>query len=127
VQRLFSTFANGMPGAGLLLQRLVAGGALVYCAIAHFIRPVHAGILAPHLMCLCAGILLIIGLWTPIVGAVIAFAELWMYLAGAGDPWLPVLLATLGTSLALIGPGAWSIDARLFGRKQISVSPRHYF
>ena len=33
--------------------------------------------------------------------------------------WMPLALAVLGASLAMIGPGAWSLDARLFGRKQI--------
>jgi hypothetical protein len=28
----------------------------------------------------------------------------------------------LGLGLAMIGPGAWSVDARLFGRKQIDPS-----
>jgi len=31
------------------------------------------------------------------------------------------MLATLGATLAMVGPGAWSIDARLFGRKLINI------
>jgi hypothetical protein len=34
------------------------------------------------------------------------------------DPWMCMILATLGVTLAIIGPGAWSIDAKLFGRKR---------
>jgi putative oxidoreductase len=34
---------------------------------------------------------------------------------------MPIVLVVLGLSLAMIGPGAWSIDARLFGRKQITT------
>jgi putative oxidoreductase len=127
LQRLFSTFANGMPGAGLLLQRLIAGSVLVHCAMVHFSGSPNPGMTALQLVSMGAGILLIIGLWTPIMGVVIALAELWMFLAGAGDPWLLVVVATLGGSLALIGPGSWSIDARLFGRKQISVTQRQHF
>lgn len=127
MQRLFSTFANGLPGAGLLLQRLITGGVLVQCAITHCTQAAPIGMLAPQLTGFGAGILLIIGLWTPIAGGVAAIAELWVLLAGAGDPWIPILLAMLGTSLALIGPGAWSMDARLFGRKQISVAQRQDF
>jgi uncharacterized membrane protein YphA (DoxX/SURF4 family) len=33
---------------------------------------------------------------------------------------MDLVLAILGLSLAMIGPGAWSVDARLFGRKQIN-------
>jgi len=31
------------------------------------------------------------------------------------------MLAALGAALAMVGPGAWSIDARLFGRKRIDI------
>jgi hypothetical protein len=32
-----------------------------------------------------------------------------------------VLLATVGAALAALGPGAHSIDARLYGRKRIEM------
>jgi len=70
-----------------------------------------------------AGILLLVGLWTPVVGAVIAASELWIVFSG-GDPSLPIVLAILGATLAMIGPGAWSIDARLFGRKHFEIPER---
>jgi hypothetical protein len=44
---------------------------------------------------------------------------LWIVLSVDGDPWMAITLATLGGPLAMIGPGAWSIDAQLFGRKHI--------
>jgi hypothetical protein len=53
------------------------------------------------------------------VGALIAAIELWIVLAGANDVWMCLMLAVFGGTLAMIGPGAWSIDARLFGRKHI--------
>ncbi len=31
------------------------------------------------------------------------------------------MLGVLGAVLAMVGPGAWSIDARLFGRKRIDM------
>jgi hypothetical protein len=30
-----------------------------------------------------------------------------------------VVAAALGISLAMLGPGAWSLDARIFGRKRL--------
>jgi hypothetical protein len=30
----------------------------------------------------------------------------------------------LGVTLAMLGPGAWSVDARLFGRKRIQIPQR---
>ena len=35
------------------------------------------------------------------------------------DVWVPAILGVLGATLAMIGPGAWSLDAWLFGRKHI--------
>ena len=124
MQRLFSTFANGLPGMGLLIQRFIAGSVLVGCAITHLRGTTELVLLVPQLVGLGTGLLLILGLWTPVAGVAIAVAELWALLLRPGNPWTPVLLAALGASLALIGPGAWSVDARLFGRKQISVPQR---
>jgi uncharacterized membrane protein YphA (DoxX/SURF4 family) len=67
-----------------------------------------------------AGILLLVGLWTPIAGGLIAVVEVWMAFYG-GNPLISIMLATFGFTLAAIGPGAWSIDARLFGRKHIDA------
>jgi len=124
LQRLFSTFAGGLPGLGLLLQRLVTGSALVESALCHLTASAQSVMLLPQLAVLGAGILLIVGLWTPVIGSIIVILEMGSLLVGSGDPWIPVLLATLGITLALIGPGAWSVDARIFGRRQISLPPR---
>jgi putative oxidoreductase len=75
----------------------------------------------PQVIAACAGILLLVGLWTPVMGALIAFVELWIAFTYVGDPWIPITLAILGGTAAMIGPGAWSIDARLFGRKHIET------
>jgi putative oxidoreductase len=54
---------------------------------------------------------------------VIAIVEVWVAYSSA-HAGIPIMLATLGATLAMIGPGAWSIDARLFGRKHIEISER---
>lgn len=119
LQRLFSTFANGMPGMGLMLQRLVISATLLWSAATHLYMASQIGSIGLPIIDAGAAILLLIGLWTPAVGAFIAGRELWAMFSSDVDPWLPLVLATLGATLAMIGPGAWSIDARLFGRRQI--------
>ena len=124
LQRLFSTFANGFPGIGLLLQRSITGVAIGFSTFARFhVMPQH-GSVALLLIDGGAALLLLVGLWTPFAGAVIACCELWVVVSGGGGFWPPLVLATLGATLAMIGPGAWSIDALLFGRKQISLLSR---
>jgi putative oxidoreductase len=74
---------------------------------------------------IAAGILLVTGLWTPLSGSLVAVLGLWNVASGQPfDTWANILLATIGASLALVGPGAWSLDARLFGWKRIDVRDR---
>ena len=53
-----------------------------------------------------------------------AFLELWKALSQPVDPGTHILLGTLGAALAMFEPGAWSDDARLFGRKRINIPTR---
>jgi len=69
------------------------------------------------------GLLLLVGLWTPVAGALVAVTALWNVVA-FGHLWPWIMVATLGAALALIGPGAWSIDARLFGWKRLEIRNR---
>ena len=124
LQRLFSTFADGFPGIGLLLQRLITAVAVVCSMLARCHSMTQHGSVALLLIDGGAALLLLVGLWTPFAGTVIAFCELWVVVSGGGEFWPPLVLATLGATLAMIGPGAWSIDALLFGRKQISPPSR---
>jgi hypothetical protein len=71
-----------------------------------------------------AALLLLVGLWTPLAGVFVAVAELGLALSHPAEPWTFVHFGTLGAALALLGPGSWSVDARLFGRKQIQIPER---
>lgn len=64
---------------------------------------------------------LLFGLWTPIAAAAAVFLELWIVFSRTGYYESPILLAALAASLVMLGPGAWSIDARLFGRRRIDI------
>jgi len=71
-----------------------------------------------------AGILLLIGLWTPVVGAIVAATELWIIFLLPQDLRLHILQAVFGVGLAMIGPGVWSLDARLYGWRRVEIPTR---
>lgn len=124
LRRLYSTFAGGWPGTGLILMRLVAGVALTYIAGFTLRSSPPIPIAIVSLLLLGGGFLLAVGLCTPIVGMLVALIET-LRLFTSPSVWLPdLLLATFGAALAMLGPGQWSIDARLFGWKRIEPSPR---
>jgi putative oxidoreductase len=121
LRRLFSTFARGWPGAGLVLLRLVAGTTLIAHGIQKIqtVQPMEQAIL--EILLIGDGALLVAGLWTPIAGSLVVILGLWDTLAQHGNLSSYVLLASVGAALALLGPGAWSFDAWLFGWKRIDI------
>lgn len=86
---------------GLLLLRLVVG--VSAC--------LHGGILG-----IATGVLFVLGLLTPITATVTAIAALGFGLYQG---------SAVVASLALLGPGAFSVDARLFGRREIIIPRRN--
>jgi len=70
------------------------------------------------------GVLLIVGLFTPVAGVLAIIVELWTALSRADNLRICIVLAIVGAALAMLGPGAWSLDARLFGRKRIDIGDR---
>ena len=119
MQRLFSTFADGWPGGGILLLRALAGGALIDRGIAAINAGPQAGLVVLPIVGAAAGLLMLGGLWTPVAGMLAGMVEAWIAFTQPGTLPLAIMLAGLGIGLAMIGPGTWSIDAQLYGRKQI--------
>jgi hypothetical protein len=109
VQRLFSSFPDGRPGAGLLLLRIAIGIALVVQSQAWNDATLQRALV----FAIAAG--LVAGFMTPLL-ALVAGAT-----AGFGP--YPFVVA-IGASLALLGPGAYSLDARWFGRREIVIDER---
>jgi putative oxidoreductase len=124
LQRLFSTFPNSWPGFGLLLIRICLFLSLLHFRITLAEAPSDAVTFAQKSVVLAGSVLLLIGLWTPVVAVVIALNELsaaFLFSPQRKETWVHVFFAVLSASIAMLGPGAWSIDARLFGRKRIDI------
>jgi uncharacterized membrane protein YphA (DoxX/SURF4 family) len=105
-------------------MRLVGGITLVSRGILGFWGEPELERAIPHILSAGAGMLLLAGLWTPIAGLLAAMIELCYALSQVGDALTHILLITLAIALALVGPGAWSVDARLFGWKRIDIRSR---
>jgi uncharacterized membrane protein YphA (DoxX/SURF4 family) len=132
MQRLYSEFPGGYPGLGLLLLRLLTCGMLI-----RFEGPWVTAIVTQSntatesLRCgllIAAGVLILLGFLTPLGGSVLAGTEgagaivqIVNSAYGGGPDWIySLLIIGAACTLALTGPGGFSLDARTFG-------PRRFF
>jgi putative oxidoreductase len=114
-------FPNGWPGRGLLLLRLVVGFFLIHDGIVGLMGPPQRESIALQVIAAIAAIVLVVGLWTPVAGALVTLTELCVALRGTDQLRNVILLATIAIAIAILGPGAHSIDALLFGRKRLDI------
>jgi putative oxidoreductase len=124
VQRLFSIFPNGWPGRGLLILRLAVGGILLTNGVAWLASRPHSAPNAPAIIVigLAAGLLMLVGLWTPVASGLAVISQSWALLVADVSPETAILLLSISLAIAMLGPGAWSIDARLFGRHRLDIT-----
>jgi len=119
VQRLFSMFPSGWPGIALLLLRI----SVAITAILDVMGGREwSGWAVGALVVLCANLCL--GFLTPIMAVIVFVGHI--ALSGVRDlhgtaGLVVILLNTL--ALALLGPGAYSIDSRRFGRRVVDLPP----
>ena len=114
LQKLFSAFPVGWPGVGLLLLRLLVGVTL----IAQTVTQVGSSELSAYgwflaVLILLGALCILLGFVTPVVAVVIGLVS--VAVAFNLD------IVVLSTAIALLGPGAFSIDARMFGRREILI------
>ena len=133
LQRSFSTFPGAWPGAGLLLLRITIGVTTIIQGCFYLVDPgsltFKTGTLGS--VAIASGALLLIGFLTPVAGVLVGLGTLgialgWLPPAARNlfDAKLPTVFAVImSAAIVFLGPGAFSIDARLFGRREIIIPP----
>ena len=118
MRRLFATFPTGAPGCGLVLLRVVAALSLQADASGHLVLTQHASV--PGVALILLSIALLVGLFTPVVALVAAAIEATM-LGTSASAGIALMLQgpMICVALALLGPGGYSLDARLFGSRVV--------
>ena len=130
MQRTLSTFPGQWPGVGLLLLRLVVGitaGLQGGTYLLNTDAPASTT-QAAAAVAIAGGASLIIGFMTPGATTVAGVALLILASSSPGSAGLfldrpgALSLALVAAALVLLGPGALSLDAHLFGRREIVFS-----
>ena len=134
LQRLFSTFPARWPGVGLLVLRVAVGltAAVEGGAYLASVGPPSPGTLAAGLVLAAGGLSLLAGFLTPLAAALIGScaAGLGLSLLPAPSPTLfvdsltIVFVVIVALAIVLLGPGAYSLDSYLFGRREIVIAAR---
>ena len=104
-------------------MRVLAGMAMIAQGVSALLVGPPLGAVLFQTLSIGLGLLLLAGLWTPVAGTLVAAEALWNVFS-SGQAWCWIMQATLGAALALIGPGAWSFDARLFGWRRLEIRDR---
>lgn len=130
----FTIFPDGLPGLGLLLLRAIAGIALVSCSAIHLTTWQEASLLSLAVAALSSicGILLLLGLFNRLACSLGALISLGTALTVVQVPMFDVLsakvsgafTAVIAIALLCLGPGAYSLDARRHGRREIIIPAR---
>jgi hypothetical protein len=122
VLRLFSVFPTGAPGIALLILRIsLAAAVLDNCVdvIRPAVLPLVCFALAVQSLLLCLGLL------TPIVSIIACASQLAaLFVTVHTDVRFVGLSSLNAAAIALLGPGAYSLDGRLFGRREIVFPSR---
>jgi hypothetical protein len=115
-------FPTGSAGIALLVLRSVV--AITVLVNARACWPMGASFIVGGVAAL-VGLCLFLGFLTPYCAALACFLELVLLIATDASNKLQLGMSALTAAAAVaLGPGAYSIDGRLFGRKLIKIPPR---
>jgi uncharacterized membrane protein YphA (DoxX/SURF4 family) len=103
---------------GLLILRLAAGFSLLGV---DYMTSGPGGLATVLLRCvaLAVAVLLMLGFGTPFAAVGTAVIQVGIMTLERRYSSSAMIATALGVALAMLGPGAWSLDARVFGRKRI--------
>lgn len=122
VQRLFSVFPTGMPGVGLLLLRVSVAAGLLVDGTAHWalVTSWWTFLLVTVLAgALCLGVL------TPYLASLCCVIELGVLWTTRAEEFHLIIALVPSVVVAMVGPGAYSMDARIFGRRLLTLPVRN--
>jgi putative oxidoreductase len=126
MQRCFTMFPGEWPGVGLLLLRTTLAVVLAHQVLVGWSGLPSLGATVVFIVEIASAALFLCGLWTPVAAGIVTLLGFALFLGSRADTYL--LAGSLALTILMLGPGGWSIDARLFGRKQIKLdllrSPR---
>jgi hypothetical protein len=129
LRQLFSTFPGGGAGIGLLLVRCALGLTGITDGVVSIVRGADLPTRCFGAVLAAAGMLVVVGLFTSSAGVAIALCAAFRALSLLTDlpsnvvdgPLRSAVISVLGIAVALLGPGAFSVDFRLFGRREIII------
>ena len=125
LQKFFSAFPGGLPGVGLLLLR----GFIALTLIDQCLAYIRSGNLDLHdwlvaTFVVVSGSCLLVGFLTPIVAVFVGVSAIAFVISTLPFNHNVIDVIILAAALALLGPGAFSVDARLFGRREILIATK---
>jgi hypothetical protein len=120
---LFSTFPGGSPGFGLLILRIALSVTTLVRSAAYLSESGGAAFLhwLPGFFMIAPAVFVLIGFLTPPSAAIVFTGGMLAAVLGQTSTAVEIYGTVLAAAIALLGPGAFSVDARLFGRREIII------